>query len=66
MKKTTAFYLGALAAGLIAAPAAWLVVRHQRQKDVERLLAQRLLLQKQIRMQKKLLNEVLANLGAQS
>lgn len=64
MKKTTAFLLGALAATLSVGTAAVLTVQHYRQKELEKLIAQRLTLQRQLKAQQQLLEEAMQALEA--
>lgn len=62
MKKTTSFLLGALAATVTVGTAAILMVQHYRQKELEKLIAQRLTLQRQLIAQQQLLEEAMQSL----
>lgn len=62
MKKTTSFLLGALAATISVGTAAVLTMQHYRQKELEKLIAQRLTLQRQLIAQQQLLEEAMQSL----
>lgn len=64
MKKTTSFLLGALTATVSVGTAAVLTLQHTRQKELEKLIAQRLTLQRQLKAQQQLLEEAMQALQA--
>lgn len=60
MNKTSSFALGAL---MTLIPA-FLIARHRRQQELERLIAQRVQMQKQLEAQRQLLEQALKALEA--